>query len=250
MTTFISGLSGKSFPINEKVSGESIRKALMEMIQQDKPEFDASRSIALSELNIYREKYIADYLRREVGELSDLETKVLDSMKNHSSICCTREGRKEPKPPWGVRISDRVTRFGGSWAFVILFGSIIVLWMSLNIFWLAHPVFDPYPFVLLNLLLSYLSTLQAPVIMMSQNRQSAKDRERSKEDYMVNLKSEIEVRTLHEKLDHLMMYQQQELIEIQKIQIDMLNELLKTMRKTREIENREKKIREKTETTF
>jgi uncharacterized membrane protein len=250
MTTFISGFSGKSFPINEKVSGESIRKALMELIRRDKPEFDSSQPMALSELNIYREKYIADYLSREVGELSDLEKKVFDSMKNHSSICCTRAGRKEPKPPLGVRISDRMTRFGGSWAFVIIFGSIIVIWMGLNIFWLANPAFDPYPFVLLNLLLSYLSTLQAPVIMMSQNRQNAKDRERSREDYMVNLKSEIEVRTLHEKLDHLMMYQQQELIEIQKIQIDMLDELLKTMQKTREIENREKKIQKEVEKTF
>jgi uncharacterized membrane protein len=233
MSTFVSGLSGNSFPANEKVSGDAIRGALMKLIQQDHPDFDASRSLALSELNVYRERYIAEYLSREVGELSDLEKKVLNSMKTHSSISCSREGcRGEPRQPIGVRISDRVARFGGSWTFVILSGSIMILWVGMNIFWLAHPTFDPYPFVLLNLLLTFLSTLQAPIIMMSQNRQVAKDRERSKEDYMVNLKSEIEVRTLHEKLDHLMMYQQQELIEIQKIQIDMLSELLQTLEKT------------------
>ncbi len=245
MKTFISGISGKSFPIGEKVPGEAIRNNIVQLIRQDHPDFDASMPLAMRELNVYREKYISEYLAREVGELSDLEKKVLDSMKSHSIVCGSHIGRREPRPTLGVRISDRMTRFGGSWAFVIIFGSIIVLWMAVNIFWLSNPSFDPYPFVLLNLLLSYLSTLQAPIIMMSQNRQTAKDRQRSKDDYMVNLKSEIEVRTLHEKLDHLMLYQQQELIEIQKVQIDMLTELLKTMERTQRNINREKKIMEK-----
>ena len=240
--TFISGLSGKSFPIEEKVPGESIRGSLMQLIRKDHPDFDASRGIALSELNTYREQYIAGYLSRQVGELTDLDQKVVDSMKNHSLICNAHGQCGEPEPTVADRIADRMTRFGGSWAFVILFGSLIVVWMALNIFWLSNPAFDPYPFVLLNLMLSYLSTLQAPIIMMSQNRQAAKDRQRSQEDYMVNLKSELEVRTLHEKLDHLMMYQQQELIEIQKVQIDMLTELLKTMEETLKNKNRKEKI--------
>ncbi len=243
-TTFISGLSGKSFPIEEKVPGKSIRDSVLKLIRQDHPDFDPCQGIAMSELNIYRERYITDYLNREVGELSDLEKKVLDSMKNHSSVCCAKGMYKEPEPSVADRLADRMTRFGGSWGFVILFGSIIVAWMGLNIFWLSNPAFDPYPFVLLNLMLSYLSTLQAPIIMMSQNRQSAIDRRRSQDDYTVNLKSEIEVRTLHEKIDHLMMYQQQELIEIQKVQIDMLTELLKTMEKTRKERMREKKTQE------
>ena len=225
MNTFISDLSGNSFPVDEKVPGESIRPSLMQLIRLEHPDFDGSKKMALSELSAYRERYITGYLNQEVGELTDLEKKVLASMRNHSIICGPRGSRKEPKPTLGVRISDRMTRFGGSWAFVILFGSIIVVWMAVNIFWLSNPAFDPYPFVLLNLMLSYLSTLQAPIIMMSQNRQAAQDRQRSKDDYMVNLKSEIEVRTLHEKLDHLMMYQQQRLIEIQQIQIDMLTDI-------------------------
>lgn len=225
MDTFVSELSGATFPTDERVSGESVRAPIMRLIQREHPDFDASKHLALSELNAYRERYITEYLDQEVGQLTGLEQTVLASMKNHSIVCGADRDKKAPKPTFGERISDRMTRFGGSWAFVILFGSIIVLWMAVNIFWLSNPAFDPYPFVLLNLLLSYLSTLQAPVIMMSQNRQADQDRQRSEKDYMVNLKSEVEVRMLHEKIDHLMIFQQQRLIEIQQIQIDMLTDI-------------------------
>lgn len=96
----------------------------------------------------------------------------------------------------------------------------------MNVFWLANKGFDPYPFILLNLILSSLAAIQAPVIMMSQNRQEEKDRERAKKDYMINLKSELEIRMLHEKLDHLILKEQQEVIEIHKVQIDMMNDIL------------------------
>lgn len=101
--------------------------------------------------------------------------------------------------------------------------------MIINVFVLLNRAFDPYPFILLNLILSCLAALQAPVIMMSQNRQADKDRQRAKNDYTINLKSEIEVRALHEKIDHLMIYQQQDLIETQKIQIDILNNIIRQL---------------------
>ncbi len=96
----------------------------------------------------------------------------------------------------------------------------------MNVFWLSNRSFDPFPFILLNLILSCLAAIQAPVIMMSQNRQEDKDRKRSKNDYMVNLKSELEIRLLHEKMDHLIMHQQQELLEIQRVQIGMMNDII------------------------
>ncbi|MEC5166621.1 putative membrane protein [Flavobacterium sp. PL11] len=105
-----------------------------------------------------------------------------------------------------------------------------MLWILANIYILVNKGFDPYPFILLNLILSCLAALKAPVIMMSQNRQEEKDRERAKKDYMINLKSELEIRMLHEKLDHLIMHQQEELIEIQKVQIDMMNDILTRMK--------------------
>jgi uncharacterized membrane protein len=108
----------------------------------------------------------------------------------------------------------------------LFFGFFIVVWISTNVFWMTNKGFDPYPFILLNLILSCIAAMQAPVIMMSQNRQEEKDRERAKKDYMINLKSELEIRMLHEKIDHLIIHQQQELLEIQKVQIDMMNDIM------------------------
>jgi uncharacterized membrane protein len=132
---------------------------------------------------------------------------------------------------FGQKIADKVAAFGGSWKFIILFGVFIVLWILANIYVLLNKGFDPYPFILLNLILSCLAALQAPVIMMSQNRQEEKDRERARKDYMINLKSELEIRMLHEKLDHLILHQQHELIEIQKVQIEMMNDILSRIKK-------------------
>jgi uncharacterized membrane protein len=128
---------------------------------------------------------------------------------------------------YGQRIADKVASFGGSWTFIISFCVFLLVWICMNIYWLANKGFDPYPFILLNLILSSLAAIQAPVIMMSQNRQEDKDRERGKKDYMINLKSELEVRMLHEKIDHLIINQQQEVLEIHKVQIDLMNDILK-----------------------
>ncbi|MPT35470.1 MAG: DUF1003 domain-containing protein, partial [Flavobacterium sp.] len=127
------------------------------------------------------------------------------------------------------RVADKVAEFGGSWTFIISFMFFLVAWIALNVFMLANKGFDPYPFILLNLILSCIAALQAPVIMMSQNRQEEKDRERSKNDYMINLKSELEIRMLHEKIDHLILHQEQSMLEIQKIQIDMMNDIIHKM---------------------
>ena len=106
----------------------------------------------------------------------------------------------------------------------------LVLWILVNVFVLVAKPFDPFPFILLNLILSCIAAMQAPIIMMSQNRQEEKDRERAKRDYKVNLKSELEIRMLHEKVDHLIMHQQQELLEIQNIQMEMLNDILSNLK--------------------
>jgi uncharacterized membrane protein len=110
----------------------------------------------------------------------------------------------------------------------------IVIWITINGILLTRKEFDPYPFILLNLILSCIASLQAPVIMMSQNRQEAKDRKRAKDDYMINLKSELEIRTLHEKMDHLIIHQQQEMMEVQRVQIEMLNDIMKEIQLIKE----------------
>ena len=143
------------------------------------------------------------------------------------------EAAREPVLETAVpqRIADRVATFGGSWTFIISFGVFLFLWICANVILLANKGWDPYPFILLNLILSCIAALQAPVIMMSQNRQEEKDRERSRKDYMINLKSELEIRILHEKIDHLMMHQQQELLEIQRVQIDMMKDIMNRVNK-------------------
>lgn len=124
----------------------------------------------------------------------------------------------------GQKISDKVARFGGSWAFIIFFGIVLVLWIVYNSY-AATRAFDPYPFILMNLILSCIAALQAPIIMMSQNRQEEKDRQRAENDYLINLKAELEVRHLHKKVDLLIGEQMTKLMEIQAVQLRLLERL-------------------------
>ncbi len=132
---------------------------------------------------------------------------------------------------FGQRVADRVATFGGSWTFIISFMCFLFCWIGINVFFLYNKGFDPYPFILLNLILSCIAALQAPIIMMSQNRQEEKDRERAKKDFIVNLKAEKEIRLLQDKLDHILKHQHQELIEIQQTQIELLKEIVKATQK-------------------
>jgi uncharacterized membrane protein len=231
MDNFLSDLSGKEFPISEKVSGKTIRHSVLNLIIKDNPQFSAEKYLSLPELNIYREKYISEYLAKEIGELTELEKTVLTSLTEKTTLSVKIDGDEQQIVTRGQRIADKVATFGGSWTFIISFGIFLFFWIASNVVLFANRGFDPYPFILLNLILSCIAAMQAPIIMMSQNRQEDKDRDRAKKDYMINLKSEFEIRTLHEKMDHLIMHQQQELLEIQKVQIEMLNDILEQVEK-------------------
>ena len=198
----------------------------MDLILKDHPNLLETDLISVNELNFYREKYISSFVSDNLDELSEMRDNVLQSLKEHSILSTKLELEEQPELTLGQRIADRVAEFGGSWTFILSFFGFLTIWIISNVFFLRSNTFDPYPFILLNLILSCIAALQAPVIMMSQNRQEQKDRERSKKDFMINMKAELEIRILHEKLDHLIMHQQQELIEIQKIQIDMMNEII------------------------
>lgn len=227
METFKSSLSGKEYPFSERVSGSLIQSPLLKKIKEKKPDFCADDAVSVTELNTYKLQYLSDHLSAEMGDLGELEKTVLDSIGESKTISARLDD--EIPSTFGQRIADKVATFGGSWKFIISFGVILVLWICANAILLNNKGFDPYPFILLNLILSCLAALQAPVIMMSQNRQEEKDRERAKNDYMINLKSELEIRMLHEKLDHLIMHRQQDVIEIQKEQIEQMNRLLDRM---------------------
>jgi len=231
MKTFISSISKKEFQDSEKIYAKTIRKSIFEIIQKDHKEFNRNSLISLSELNQYRQKYIASYLISEVGELNALEEDVLKTIQKHETLTTKIDDSNEDKKlSYGQFLADKVASFGGSWRFIIIFGVFIVIWMIINIIFLASKAFDPYPFILLNLILSCLAAMQAPVIMMSQNRVEEKDRERAKQDYMVNLKSELEIRMLHEKIDHLIIHQQEELLAIQQVQVEMMEDIMKQIK--------------------
>ncbi|MEN2435326.1 DUF1003 domain-containing protein [Weeksellaceae bacterium A-14] len=230
MNTFTSDISGKSFPETEKVQGKNIRYSLLNYIHEQKPGFGAESVMANEELNTFREKYISNYLTTQLGELTELEKEVVNSITQKTTLASKLADEDDHQSePLGDRLADRVANFGGSWKFILFFSGFLILWIGINALFLHNKGFDPYPFILLNLFLSCVAALQAPVIMMSQNRQEDKDRQRAKKDYMINLKSELEIRALHEKLDHMIIHQQQELLEIQKIQIEMLNDIMKTV---------------------
>jgi uncharacterized membrane protein len=232
MQTFKSDISQKNFPLYEKVTGQHIRQCIMDEIQKQHPDFTKNNVMAISELNHYRQLYIQGALEKEVGSLSLLEEKVLASMKADTLLAKDIENEESKEVlTTGQKLADQVASFGGSWRFIIMFGVFLVIWMLINVLVLANKAFDPYPFILLNLILSCIAALQAPVIMMSQNRQEQKDRQRARNDYMVNLKSELEIRLLHEKMDHLILDQQAKLMEVQQVQIEMMNDIMQQLKK-------------------
>ena len=202
----------------------TLRPALADHIRRDFPEISDDSFISVKELARYRTRYVEEILREEHGEYSDLDREVAESIARQETIAENVEDDFEEHRTLGERLSDGLASFGGSWAFLISFGVVLVGWMALNVFLGEQKAFDAYPFILLNLVLSCLAAIQAPIIMMSQKRQESKDRLRSLNDYQVNLKAELEIRHLHEKMDHLVMRQWQRLAEIQQVQLEMLQD--------------------------
>jgi uncharacterized membrane protein len=229
MNTFKSDISGQEFSENDKVLSKNIRPSLFHFIIKQYPHFNYKSLLSTEEFNHFRELYITKFLNKKLGTLTDLEKQVVKSISKNTVISTEMED-DEQILTFGQKLADKVADFGGSWTFIIFFMFFLFCWILLNVYWFANKGFDPYPFILLNLILSCIAALQAPVIMMSQNRQEEKDRERAKKDYKINLKSELEIRELHEKLDHLIINYQQDLLEIQKTQIDMLTNILENVK--------------------
>jgi len=215
----------KPKPPNSGMIAELIRPSLLEFIKKKLPDLDSSGFICLDDLGEFRKDYIKEVLQDEIGELSVLDNEVIESLHQHEILASNIEEQFERKLTFGERLSDQIASFGGSWRFIILFGVVLVLWIILNAALLLNRGFDPYPFILLNLILSCLAAMQAPIIMMSQNRAELRDRLRSENDYKINLKAELEIRHLHEKIDHLLRRQYNRLFEIQQIQIELLEEI-------------------------
>ena len=215
----------RHLPLGQLVPGALVRDNIAAEIRQDVPDWSTEQQICRSDLEHYRARYVHSLLVSERGELSALEHAVVESIERHGTLAADIDSDYQDAWTLGERLADRIARFGGSWAFLICFSLFISGWIALNSLVLFWKPADPYPFILLNLLLSCLAAVQAPVIMMSQNRQEANDRLRARNDYQVNLKAELEIRHLHEKIDHLLSHQWERLVEIQEVQLDLLAEL-------------------------
>lgn len=163
---------------------------------------------------------------RAAEELSATQRMVLSAAKGRSLVSRDVNAAFSERLTFGQRLADKVAEFGGSWSFIIAFALALALWAGLNTLALAHP-FDPYPFIFLNLILSMVAAVQAPIIMMSQNRQAARDRLDAAHDYEINLKAEIEIMALHEKLDQMRIEQIAALLAKQQEQIELLTRLLR-----------------------
>ena len=210
---------------NNGMIAELIRPSLLEFIKKKVPDLDNKAFICFEDLGNFRRDYVKEVLEDEIGELSALDNEVIQSLEQHEILSADISKQFEKKLTFGERLSDHIAEFGGSWKFLITFGAVIFVWIGANAVLLATRAFDPYPFILLNLILSCLAAVQAPIIMMSQNRAEVRDRLRAENDYKVNLKAELEIRHLHEKIDHLLRRQYNRLFEIQQIQIELLQEI-------------------------
>jgi uncharacterized membrane protein len=173
-------------------------------------------------------------LEQERGRLSDLDQQVARRIAQHESVVMDDDEDLDSPKSLGERVADGVARWGGSWPFVLGFIGLLLVWTAANSLLLHNRGFDPYPYILLNLVLSCVAALQAPVIMMSQNRAETRDRRRAESDYRINLKAEIEIAGLHDKLDHVLHTQYEELIELQEAELELLEQLVASQRETQQ----------------
>lgn len=236
MKTELCHITKKQFELQDLAQGHSLKPQLIALIRKDYPDFDHEKYISIDSLNAYRKKYLESLIQKDGKELNKLEKEVVKAIESHHLLADNIEPEIESELTPGQRMADKIATFGGSWTFIIIFFSFLLVWMAINIWVLSAKPFDPYPFILLNLILSCLAAIQAPIIMMSQNRKEQKDRARSENDYMVNLKAELEIRLLHEKIDHLIVHQNKRMLDIQELQLDYLEEIANTKKEKKDSE--------------
>ncbi|MDR2223348.1 MAG: DUF1003 domain-containing protein [Flavobacteriaceae bacterium] len=227
----LSHITKNEITLGEEIKGKDIRKGIFALIKKDYPNFKKEDFITIAELNKYRRLYLTYLVMEEKGAQAILDKEVMTAIENNSILSENIQDEIEAKLTLGQRVADKVAAFGGSWTFIITFFAFLIVWMAINIWVFTAKPFDPYPFILLNLILSCLAAIQAPIIMMSQNRQEQKDRQRNEHDYKINLKAELEIKLLSEKMDHLLVHQNKKLLEIQEVQIDYLEDLMKEVKK-------------------
>lgn len=205
--------------------GVFVRPVVADLIRQELGHWDEDGWICTADMQKYRHKYVQHLLEAEKGEISSLELEVVESLRQQDVLSKNPDEEHIAGLTFGQRMADRFAGIAGSWGFILIFAGVLLLWILINVIGLFRHPFDPYPFILLNLVLSCVAALQAPIIMMSQGRQESRDRLHAQRDYQVNLKAELEIRHLHQKIDHLLSHQWERLVEIQDIQMELISEV-------------------------
>jgi uncharacterized membrane protein len=218
-------ISGKVHDEKEGILWEDLRPSLQHFFKSQNLQLKPGAFISFNALNDLIRAYINKLSTEELRAHSSLVQRVHQQYKNDETLKPIKARLEEGPTTFGQRMADRIADFGGSWTFILIFFGFILIWMAINTFYFFNKGFDPYPYILLNLILSCLAALQAPVIMMSQNRQEDKDRERAEYDFKVNLKAETEIRLLHEKLDYILLHQNQSLVELFQLHLDILQQM-------------------------
>lgn len=222
-------LCGDAHASNHRMRCEILRLPIQEMLRAKLPDGAIPKDATLCRncLGELRMQHTLDRLSEERGILTDLERQVAEKAASHATVATDLESSLDREATFGQRVADSVARVGGSWSFVLGFVGFLVAWMIVNVAFLTDDAYDPYPFILLNLVLSCIAALQAPIIMMSQNRSAARDRRAAELDFRVNLKAELEIAALHEKIDHLVEARQEDLLALESLQLELLAELSK-----------------------
>lgn len=213
--------SNQVFKISE------LDKELQKFILKVDTDLTAASTISHISLLNFRFQYINQLLKNEVSTSKQFDHELKHKIRTQQVHIKNVNDALKTKETFGQRIADGIAKFGGSWTFIIAFIFILVAWITLNTLPLFFEPFDKFPYILLNLALSCLAAIQAPIILMSQNRQTERDRVEADNDYEVNVKSEVEIHLLHEKIDYLMESKWQHLTELQQLQIELLQELIK-----------------------
>jgi uncharacterized membrane protein len=218
-------ITGAIFEDKDGLMWMQLRPALRDFVKTIHNDIDAGSFISYHALNEILHAYVANLTAEETKAHNALVERIKQQYKDDDALSPIPPKEDTKELTFGERLSDRIADFGGSWRFIIIFLSFMAAWMFINSWYFFNKGFDPYPYILLNLMLSCIAALQAPVIMMSQNRQEDKDRARAEYDFKVNLKAEKEIQLLHKKLDHLLQHQHSNMIELFQLHLDLTEQV-------------------------
>jgi uncharacterized membrane protein len=225
--TFPCRICGVKEKKEDLVPAERIPASIVDCIIRECPEWSPEGFICQTDLDRFMIQYARDVVDQERAGYASLEGTINGDIRVEDHLPKNDNVEYEKAMTLGERVSDSLAGFAGSWTFILVFAGLLVLWIVLNSYILLARPFDPYPYILLNLVLSIIAAVQAPVIIMSQNRQEVRDRLHAERDFQVSIHTDAEIHRLHKKIDYLMTDQGQKILEIQNIQLELIEELIK-----------------------